>query len=125
MRGIEEKQFEAFSYVSMEDRIPSDHPIRALRDMVNEILREMDEELDSLYANSGRPSIAPEYLLRASILQILYSVRSERQLMDQIAFNLLFRWFVGLGMDSPVWDHSSFTKNRSRLLELQVARVFS
>lgn len=124
MRGAEEKQIDAFSYVSMEDRIPLKHPIRPFRQMVNEILKSMDEKFDKLYATSGRPSIAPEYLLRASILQILYSVRSERQLMDQIDFNILFRWFVGLGMDAPVWDHSTFTKNRDRLLESEIARMF-
>ena len=124
MRGTEEKQIEAFSYVSMEDRIPERHPIRPFRKMVNEILKDMDKDLDGLYADSGRPSIAPEYLLRASILQILYSVRSERQLMDQIDFNILFRWFVGLGIDAPVWDHSTFTKNRDRLLESEIARLF-
>lgn len=124
MRGNEEKQIDAFSYVSMEDRIPARHPIRPFKVMVNEILREMDKDLDAIYVDSGRPSIAPEYLLRASILQILYSVRSERQLMDQIDFNILFRWFVGLGMDAPVWDHSTFTKNRDRLLKSEMARLF-
>lgn len=124
MRGNEEKQIDAFSYVSMEDRIPAKHPIRPFKKMVNELLRDMDKEFDDLYADSGRPSIAPEYLLRASILQILYSVRSERQLMDQIDFNILFRWFVGLGMDAPVWDHSTFTKNRDRLLESEIAKLF-
>lgn len=124
MRGVEEKQLDAFSYVSMEDRIPAKHPIRPFRDMVNEILERMDADFSRLYADSGRPSIAPEYLLRASILQILYSVRSERQLMDQIDFNILFRWFIGLGMDAPVWDHSTFTKNRDRLLESEIAQVF-
>jgi transposase len=124
MRGSEEKQVDAFSYVSMEDRIPAKHPIRPFKQMVNEILRDMDKELEGLYADSGRPSIAPEYLLRASILQILYSVRSERQLMDQIDFNILFRWFIGLSMDAPVWDHSTFTKNRDRLLESEIARLF-
>jgi transposase len=124
MRGSEEKQVDAFSYVSMEDRIPAKHPIRPFKQMVNEILRDMDADLDGLYADSGRPSIAPEYLLRASILQILYSIRSERQLMDQIDFNIMFRWFVGLGMDAPVWDHSTFTKNRDRLLESDIARLF-
>lgn len=124
MRGTEEKQIDAFSYVSIEGRIPEKHPIRPFRQMVNEILKGMDADFDKLYADSGRPSIAPEYLLRASILQILYSVRSERQLMDQIDFNILFRWFVGLGMDTPVWDHSTFTKNRDRLLESEIARLF-
>ncbi|MEI6873539.1 MAG: transposase, partial [Spirochaetota bacterium] len=124
MRGSEERQVEAFSYVSMEDRIPVKHPIRPFKKMVNEILKGMDADLDALYADSGRPSIAPEYLLRASILQILYSVRSERQLMDQVDFNILFRWFVGLSIDAPVWDHSTFTKNRDRLLESDIARLF-
>lgn len=124
MRGSEEKQIEAFSYVGMEDRIPAKHPIRPFKKMVDELLREMDTEFDKIYADSGRPSIAPEYLLRASILQILYSVRSERQLMDQVDFNILFRWFVGLSMDTPVWDHSTFTKNRDRLLESEIARIF-
>jgi transposase len=124
MRGNEEKQIDAFSYVSMEDRIPARHPIRPMRIMVNEILLSMDDELNSLYADSGRPSIAPEYLLRASILQILYSIRSERQLMDQIDFDILFRWFVGLSLDTPVWDHSTFTKNRDRLLESDISRLF-
>jgi len=124
MRGNEEKQIDAFSYVSMEDRIPAKHPIRPFKKMVDELLRDMDKDFDGLYADSGRPSIAPEYLLRASILQILYSVRSERQLMDQIDFNILFRWFVGLSMDAPVWDHSTFTKNRDRLLESEIARLF-
>jgi transposase len=124
MRGAEEKQIDAFSYVSIEDRIPARHPIRPFKTMVNEILRDMDSAFDELYATSGRPSIAPEYLLRASILQILYSVRSERQLMDQIDFNILFRWFVGLSIDAPVWDHSTFTKNRDRLLESDIAKLF-
>jgi len=124
MRGNEEKQIEAFSYIPLEDRIPAKHPIRPFKAMVNEILRDMDKDLDALYADSGRPSIAPEYLLRASILQILYTIRSERQLMEEIEFNILFRWFVGLGLDAPVWDHSTFTKNRDRLLESDVAKVF-
>lgn len=124
MRGSEEKQIEAFSYIPLEDRIPTKHPIRPFKAMVNEILRDMDEALDAIYADSGRPSIAPEYLLRASILQILYSIRSERALMEEIEFNILFRWFVGLGLDAPVWDHSTFTKNRDRLLESDIAKLF-
>jgi len=124
MRGNEEKQIDAFSYVRMEDRIPARHPIRPMRIMVNEILGSIDDELGAIYSDSGRPSIAPEYLLRASVLQILYSVRSERQLMDQIDFNILFRWFVGLSIDAPVRDHSTFTKNRDRLLESDIARLF-
>jgi transposase len=124
MRGTEEKQVDAFCYVTMEDRISATHPIRSFRQMVNEILKGMDAEFGKLYADSGRPSIAPEYLLRASILQILYSVRSERQLMDQIDFSILFRWFVGPRMDTPVWDHSTFTKNRDRLLESEITKQF-
>ncbi len=124
MRGIEEKQIDAFSYVSMEDRIPARHPIRPMRIMVDEILKSLDTEFDSIYSVSGRPSIALECLLRASVLQILYSVRSERQLMEQIDFNILFRWFVGLSIDAPVWDHSTFTKNRDRLLDSSITRLF-
>jgi len=124
MRGIEEKQIDAFSYVSMEDRIPARHPVRPMRIMVDEILKSLDTELDSIYSVSGRPSIAPEYLLRASVLQILHSVRSERQLMEQIDFNILFRWFVGLSIDVPVWDHSTYTKNRDRLLDSSITRLF-
>ena len=124
MRGFEEKQVDAFCYVSMEDRIPKNHPIRPMREMVNEILKDISAELDTLYAASGRRSIAPEYLLRASILQILYSIRSERQLMEHIDFSILFRWFVGLSLDAAVWDHSTFTKNRNRLLESEIANLF-
>jgi len=126
MRGNEEKQISAFSYINAEERIPEKHPIRPIRTMVNQILVEMDDDLEELYASSGRPSIAPESLLRASILQILYTVRSERQLMEQIDYNILFRWFVGLSMDTPVWDHSTFTKNRNRLMGSEIAgRFFS
>jgi transposase len=124
MRGTEEKQPEIFSYVSVEDRIPVKHPIRLFRDMVNEILKSMDRDFDTLYADTGRPSIAPEYLLRASILQILFTVRSERQLMEQIDFNIMFRWFVGLSLDAAVWDHSTFTKNRDRLMEMETTKIF-
>lgn len=124
MRGMEEKQINAFCYISMDDRIPARHPIRPFKVMVNEILRNMDTDLESIYEDSGRPSIAPEYLLRASILQILYTIRSERQLMEQIDFSILFRWFVGISLDAPVWDHSTFTKNRDRLLQSDIARLF-
>lgn len=124
MRGNEEKQIEAFSYLPLEDRIPAKRPIRPFKAMVNEILRDMDAAPDELYADSGRPSIAPEYLLRASILQILYTIRSERSLMEEIEFNILFRWFVGLGLDAPAWEHSTFTKNRDRPLESDIAKRF-
>jgi transposase len=124
MRGTEEKQLKIFSYISIEEKIPQKHPIRPFRAMVNEILKDMDRDLDALYADGGRPSIAPEYLLRASILQILYTIRSERQLMDQIDFNIMFRWFIGLNPDDEVWDHSTFTKNRNRLLESEITKIF-
>jgi len=124
MRGMEEKQPEIFSYMSIEDKIPRNHPIRPFRAMINEILEGMDSDFDALYADSGRPSIAPEYLLRASILQILYTIRSERQLMEQIDFNIMFRWFIGLNIDDEVWDHSTFTKNRDRLLESEITKLF-
>jgi transposase len=124
MRGVEEKQPEIFSYVDMDSKIPKGHPIRPFKEMVNAILKTMDEEFNEMYADCGRPSIAPEYLLRGTVLQILYSIRSERMLMEQIDFNIMFRWFVGLGIDTPVWDHSTFTKNRNRLLESEIAHVF-
>jgi transposase len=124
MRGSAEKQIEAFSYIPLEDRIPAKHLIRPFKAMVNAILRDMDGALDAIYSGSGRPSIAPENQLRASILQILYSIRSERALMEEIEFNILFRWFVGLGLDAPVWDHSTFTKNRDRPLESDIAKLF-
>ena len=113
-----------FSYRSLEDRIPQDHPLRRMRVMVDTALEEMSPLFAELYAGSGRPSIPPERLLRALLLQILHSVRSERQLMEQLEYNLLFRWFVGLGMDEPVWVPTTFTKNRDRLLEGEVAQAF-
>jgi transposase len=124
MRGDENKQPEIFSYTSVEERIPKNHPLRPMRLLVNQILKDMSTLFDTMYAVIGRPSIAPEYLLRGSIIQILYSIRSERQLMEQIDFNILFRWFVGLGMDDSVWDHSTFTKNRERLLASDVVNQF-
>jgi transposase len=105
-----------FSYVTMEERIAADHPARSIRAMVDRALEQMDAELSKLYATTGRPSIAPERLLRAQLLMVLYSIRSERQLMEQLNYNLLFRWFVGLEMDDPVWDVTVFTKNRERLI---------
>jgi len=113
-----------FSYRSLEDRIPRDHPLRPMRAMVDEALEEVGPRFAELYARTGRPSIPPERLLRALLLQILFSVRSERQLMEQLEYNLLFRWFVGLGMDDAVWVPTTFTKNRDRLLEGDVARAF-
>lgn len=116
MRGDEEGQSEMFSYVTLEQRVPEDHPARAIRGLVDRALKRMDAELSKLYACTGRPSIAPERLLRAQLLMVLYSIRSERQLMEQLNYNLLFRWFVGLEMDDPVWDVTVFTKNRERLI---------
>jgi transposase/IS5 family transposase len=124
MRGDDQQQFSVFSYVSPEDRVPPDHPLRAVRATVNEILVGMSKEFDALYAESGRPSIPPERLLRALLLQIFYSIRSERMLMEQLDYNLLFRWFVGMEMDEPVWNHAVFSKNRERLLNQAVAQTF-
>src|SRR5213596_1264350 len=113
-----------WSYVPLERRIPSDHPLRPLRAMGDTILGELSPQFDQLYSKVGRPSIPPEHLLRALLLQVLYSVRSERLLMEQLEYNLLFRWFVGLTMDDPVWDPTVFTKNRERLLRGDIARAF-
>jgi transposase len=113
-----------FSYVTLEQRVPKDHPLREIRQQTDVVLRSLSEEFDSLYAASGRPSIAPEYVLRALLLQAFYSVRSERQLIEQIDYNLLFRWFVGLGLDDDVWNHAVFSKNRDRLLSSEVAQLF-
>jgi transposase len=113
-----------FSYVSPEQRIPKDHPLRAIRALVDEVLADMSREFDRLYATMGRPSIPPERLLRAQLLQVFYSIRSELLLMEQLDYNLLFRWFVGLTMDDPVWDATTFTKNRDRLLNQEIARSF-
>jgi len=117
MRGKDEQQLDAFSYVSPEQRVPQDHPLRPLRVMTDEALQQLRPRFNSLYANTGRPSIAPEKLLRALLLQALYSVRSERMLMEQLDYNLLFRWFVGLNMDDAIWDVTVFTKNSERLLD--------
>ena len=116
MRGDEQKQRAMYSYVTLEQRIAADHPARQIRAIVDRALQRMDSELSKLYATRGRPSIAPERLLRAQLLMVLYSIRSERQLMEQLNYNLLFRWFVGLEMDDPVWDVTVFTKNRERLI---------
>jgi transposase len=105
------------SYIGPEERVPPDHPLRPIRDMVDTALRELSGEFARLYPKTGQPSIPPEKLLRALLLQLLYSVRSEQQLMEQLNYSLLFRWFVGLSMDDPVWDATVFTKNRERLLE--------
>ncbi len=124
MRGDDHQQFGVFSYVSLEERVPEEHPLRPIRKAVDEIFRAMNKEFNGLYAKSGRPSIPPERLLRALLLQIFYSVRSERLLMEQLSYNLLFRWFVGMEMDEPVWNHAVFSKNRERLLNQEVARAF-
>lgn len=124
MRGSDQQQGEVFSYLSPESRVRKDHPLRAIRTMVDEVLRALSSEFDRMYARQGRPSIAPEKLLRAQMLQMLYSVRSERLLMEEIDYSILFRWFIGLNLDEEVWDATSFTKNRDRLLEADVAKQF-
>jgi transposase len=116
MRGEDQKQAAMYSYVTLAQRIPADHPVRQIRVLVDRALERMDAQLEQLYSSTGRPSIAPERLLRATLLMVLYSIRSERQLMEQMDYNLLFRWFVGLEMDDPVWDVTVFTKNRERLI---------
>jgi transposase len=124
MRGIDYQQSDMFSYLSPEQRVRKDHPLRAVRAMTEEILERMSPLFDAMYAEGGRPSIAPEKLLRAQLLQMLYSVRSERLLMEEIDYSILYRWFVGLNLDDKVWDATSFTKNRDRLLEAAVAEEF-
>jgi transposase len=121
MRGDDNQQLDVFSYVSPEQRIPQNHPLRLLRAMADEALRDLKPRFDKLYAKTGRPSIAPEKLLRALLLQVLDSVRSERMLMEQLDYNLLFRWFVGLNMDDAIWDATVFSKNRQRLLAGDIA----
>jgi transposase len=124
MRGVDQKPGALFSYVSCEERVPGDHPLRAIRLIVDEALEVLSGEFEQLYSKVGRPSIPPEKLLRALLLQAFYTVRSERQLMEQLDYNLLFRWFVGLSMDAPIWDVTVFTKNRERLLAGDVAAKF-
>lgn len=124
MRGEDRKQSGMFSYISPEQRVPQDHPLRAIRTMVDGALEALSAEFEKLYAPVGRPSIAPEKLLRALLLQVLYTVRSERLLMEELDYNLLFRWFVGLEMDDGVWDPTVFTKNRERLLDGDIAQRF-
>ena len=124
MRGEDQRSEEFFSYVRLESRIPADHPLRAIRELVDAALGELSRSFDRLYSRDGRPSIPPERLLRALLLQAFYTVRSERQLMEQLDYNLLFRWFVGLPMDAAVWHPTVFTHNRDRLLAADVAREF-
>jgi len=124
MRGMDEQQSQIFSYLSPEARVRKDHPLRAIRAMVDEVLAQLSPQFNAMYASVGRPSIAPEKLLRAQLLQLLYTIRSERLLMEEMDYNLLFRWFVGLNADDAVWDATVFTKNRDRLLEAAVAKLF-
>jgi transposase len=116
MRGDDQQQDGMFSYISPDKKVPQDHPLRRIRTIVDRVLEQLSPRFNKLYARAGRPSIAPEKLLRALLLQLLYSVRSERLLMEQLDYNLLFRWFVGLSMDDGVWDASTFSKNRERML---------
>src|SRR5947207_3604739 len=124
MRGFDERAGALFSYVDLEKRVDADHPLRAIRSLTNAALSALSRDFAALYSGLGRPSIAPEMLLRAMLLQAFYSVRSERQLMERLEFDLLFRWFVGLGIDDAVWDHSTFSKNRDRLLAGEIAAKF-
>src|ERR1043165_1722558 len=124
MRGPDHQQSAMFSYLSPEQRVPANHPLRAIRQVTDTILKELSPVFSTMYSVMGRRSIPPEKLLRALLLQILYTVRSERMLMEQLEYNLLFRWFVGLNMDEPVWDVTVFSKNRDRLFEGDVAEKF-
>src|SRR5256712_2873487 len=124
MRGHDDQAAHLFSYVSPEQRVPADHPLRAIRQLTDRVLATLSPKFTRMYSTIGRPSIAPEKLLRALLLQVLYTVRSERMLMEQLEYNLLFRWFVGLNMDDPVWDPTVFSKNRDRLLAADVAALF-
>jgi transposase len=124
MRGSDPKQPVIFSYVALEDRVPKDHPLRVIRDIVDCVLEELSGDFSGMYAKTGRPSVPPEQMLRALLIQVLFSVRSERQLMEQLNYNLLFRWFVGLNADDPVWSPTTFSKNRERLLAADIAVYF-
>jgi transposase len=124
MRGSDDQQSAMFSYLSPEQRVPAGHPLRKVREITDRLLDELSDLFDQMYSAMGRPSIAPEKLLRALLLQVLYTVRSERMLIEEMNYNLLFRWFVGLNMDDAVWDVTVFTKNRDRLLKAEVARKF-
>ncbi len=124
MRGEDHQQNAMFSYLSPEQRVPRDHPLRKLRPLVEEVLKKLSRRFTAMYAHGGRPSIPPEKLLRALLLQVLYTLRSERLLMEQLDYNLLFRWFVGLNMDDAVWDATVYSKNRERLLDGEVAEEF-
>jgi transposase len=124
VRGADHRTGELFSYVDLEARVRADHPLRAILAIVNAALSALEGEFAALYSRTGRPSIAPEKLLRAMLLQAFYSIRSERQLMERLEYDLLFRWFAGIGVDDPAWDHSTFSKNRDRLLEGDIAAKF-
>lgn len=124
MRGADVVVGSLFSYVDLEKRVPEKHPMRLIKRVVDEVLASLSGEFEGMYSDIGRPSIPPEKMLRGSLIQAFYTLRSERQLMEQLDYNLLFRWFVGLGVDDPVWDHSTYSKNRDRLLEADVARLF-
>jgi len=124
MRGSDKRSGELFSYVDLERRVRADHPLRAIRRLTDAALEALSGEFAALYSGTGRPSIPPEQLLRAMLLQAFYSIRSERQLMERLEFDLLFKWFVGLGVDDGVWEHSSFSKNRDRLLDGEIAAKF-
>jgi transposase len=122
MRGDRREEDQLFSYIPLEDRVPANHPLRVIRRFVDPILAEMSPRFDAIYAKTGRPSIPPEQLLRALLIQVLYTVRSERMLCEQLGYNMLFRWFIGLGMEDTAWDHSTYTQNRDRLIEHEVVK---
>ena len=124
MRGHDHKQEQMYSYISREERVPQEHPLRGIRRIADEVMKGLSPRFARMYSDVGRPSIPPEQLLRALMLQALYTIRSERQLMEQLDYNMLFRWFVGLSMDDEVWEASTFSKNRERLMEAEVAREF-
>ena len=124
MRGNQDFQGAMFSYISLEERVPQTHPLRKLRAVVDALLATMNREFEAVYARRGRPSVPPEMLLKALLLQILFSIRSERQLVEAINYNLLYRWFVGLNIEEQVWDHSTFSANRERLFNEDLARAF-
>src|SRR5262245_8590159 len=124
MRGANDETSQLFSYLSPETRVRADHPLRTIRQLTDGAFAELSPQFDQIYAAIGRPSIPPEQLLRALLVQTLYSIRSERLLMEEIDYSILFRWFIGLGLDEPIWSHSTFSKNRDRLLEGDVAAAF-
>src|SRR5881296_3856314 len=124
MRGTDFQQSAMFSYLSPEQRVPADHPLRAIRQIIDKVLKQLSRLFSRMYSQVGRPSIPPEKLLRALLLQVLYTIRSERMLMEQLDYNLLFRWFVGLNMDDGVWDATMFSKNRDRMPKSDIARLF-